>query len=274
MRNHLTFRAARRSMLVLLMACSTPKEPEEAPLTPDGAQGISYEVARYESAIQRAKAEPAAALVLCQGLKSEQLKEDCVAVVATELAKQDLLAGETACSSLNSPYECFFRLAEVRADTQYCARAGPLEIDCRLHVFSFGLKEWLAKDSTAETILAKAPSQMVAAGLASDDFRPWTALWRWRLGAAVLLDRSLCAGLHSDWQTEICLQAGGTLFHDRLNHFRDKGIDLCTGDLPPALNHTEDPALDLVLADRRAGDLCDPSAVHAPPTDRIPGSTP
>jgi len=245
---------------------------EKSATTPVGLPGISQEIAQFESALSRAKKEPAKSLLLCNSLEDSQLESDCVLAVAPHLAKSDRQAASAACKKIESVDDCFFRLAEATKDSALCAQAGEYEIDCRLHVFSFSISDWLEKDATPETLLDKAPTHIKEAGLKSTDSRVWTALWRWRIGAKTPLDRSICAFL-DPIQKDHCHLAGEGLFHDRLNHFRDKGAALCQGKLPPALQTTADPGLDAILKMRRAQDLCDPNARHAPPPTPIPGQS-
>lgn len=272
MKSVLTLRPTLCSILLATLVCCSASEAEKsqipAPLTP----GISQEVAQLESALARAKKEPIEALLLCQSLKNPQLQQECVLGVAPRLAKTELSAAKRACSQLTSPGECFFRLAEATKDSAFCPLAAPHEIDCRLHVFSFGISDWLEKDAAPEAVLEKAPVHMRSAGLKTTDDRAWTALWRWRLGAKSPLDRAYCA-LIEPAQRNLCERAGEGLFQDRLNHFRDKGADLCKGPLPPALKIHNDSGLEVILAERRSQDLCKPDAKRPAPPQRIPGQS-
>ncbi len=254
------------------MACGNASESEKPVETPPGLPGISQEVAQFENALARAKKEPAKSLLLCNSLKDLQLQSDCILAVAPQLAKSDRQAASAACKKMETTGECFFRLAEATKDSGLCEQAGEHEIDCRLHVFSFSISDWLEKDAPPGTLLEKAPAHINKAGLKTTDSRVWTALWRWRIGVKPPLDRSICT-LLDPIQKARCNQAGEGLFHDRLNHFRDKGAALCQGELPPALQTTNDPGLDAILKMRRAQDLCDPNARHAPPPTPIPGQS-
>jgi len=255
---------------LLALACSNASESEKTARTAADLPGISQEVAQFENALARAKKEPAKSLLLCNSLEDPQLESDCILAVAPQLAKADRQAASAACKEIKALDECFFRLAEATKDSDLCEQAGEHEIDCRLHVFSFSISDWLEKDASPETLLDKGPGHIHKAGLKTTDSRAWTALWRWRIGVKTPLDRSICA-LLDPIQKSHCNRAGEGLFHDRLNHFRDKGAALCQGELPPALQITEDSGLEAILKMRRTQDLCDPNARHAPPPTPIPG---
>jgi len=256
-----------------MLGCGHPNQAPEEASTAGGAKNISQELTRYESALQQVKSNASASLVLCHELEGETLRQDCILAVAPELAKEDLSAAEAACDPLKTRAECYFRIAESLGESSICEKAGPFELDCRMHVFSFSFNRWLSKDADVPSILAEAPKHIEEAGLLATDFRPWTALWRWRLGAATPIDRTLCQTIPESWNRETCFESGLVLFGDRLNHFRDKGQNLCEGPLPPALTHTEDDGLKQLLSERRGQDLCDPTARKAPPSNRIPGSS-
>jgi hypothetical protein len=254
------------------LACCTVSESLTSPDEPNAQQGISQELALFETALQRSKKEPAAAYSLCGKLHDPQLAQDCVLAVAPQMAKANLSAAMTACKKIEPSEECFFRLAEKTKDSSLCEKAGPRETDCRLHVFSFGIKDWLPKDATGELLLNTAATHIEKAGLGKQDPRVWTALWRWRLGASKTLDRAICQPLDQIQRAQ-CMRAGEGLFHDRLNHFRDLGMALCQGDLPTDLPYTPDIGLNDILKERRAADLCNPSAKNRPPLQRLPGSS-
>jgi hypothetical protein len=272
MKSVLTLRPTLCLILFGALACGNASQAEKNKPTAPLTAGISKEVTQLESALTRAKKEPVEALLICQSLQDPQLKQECVLGIAPRLAKKDLPAAKTACTQLLSPAECFFRLAEATKDSSLCAWAAPHTIDCQLHVFSFSIADWLKKDATPEEVLENAPEHMRIAGLKITDSRAWIALWRGHLGAKSPLDRADCAAIETT-QRDLCNQAGAGLFQDRLNHFRDRGADLCKGQLPPELQIHNDPGLDLILAQRRAQDLCDPTAKRPAPPKRLPGQS-
>lgn len=254
------------------LACCTVSESPTTPHETNAQQGISQELALFETALQRSKKEPTASYSLCKKLQDPQLNQDCILAVAPQMAKTNLSAAKTACMEIESSEECFFRLAEKTKDSVLCKKAGARETDCRLHVFSFGIRDWLPKDATGEQMLKAATPHIEQSGLNIQDPRVWTALWRWRLGADKTLDRAICEPL-IDTQQAHCMRAGEGLFHDRLNHFRDIGRAMCEGDLPEDLRYTPDTGLNEILEKRRATDLCDPNAKNPPPVQRLPGSS-
>ena len=113
---------------------------------------------------------------------------------------------------------------------------------------------------------------MEAADLLASDPRPWSATWRWMLPLHPPLDRSLCREIDDPIAREACLFTGLSLFEDQLNQGRDRGLDLCEGELPSALAYVPDSELDAILERRRSEDLCDPTAVREAPDAHLPGS--
>jgi hypothetical protein len=144
-----------------------------------------------------------------------------------------------------------------------------------MHIFSRRLAGWIPRGSTPGSFEPKASARIEATGLDPYDPRSWSAMYRWVLGAQRPLDRGSCDQAPDSFRQEACRATAVAVFHDRLSHARDRGENLCQDPLPQAVAPVSDPVLDQVLAERRAQDLCDPSAVRAPPTGvRLPGSGP
>ena len=268
----LTFPKLACPALLLLLACRPSGSDVPHPPTAHGANDISADVAKTEAAGEMARKDPHGALALCKTVSDAGLKGDCVLNSAPHLARADAAAAQEVCAALEFPDECFFRLAETLRDSELCAQSGKFEDNCRLHVLSFGLRHWITRDQNLEEIEQAATEHIAAAGLATDDARPWTAIWRWALSRTTPLDRTPCSTLRDTLVSEACFEAGVGLFHDQLSQARDRGEDLCEGTLPDSLGFVEDPKLDHALAQRRATDLCDPTARRTAPSADLPGS--
>ncbi|MCB9765178.1 MAG: hypothetical protein H6739_35720 [Alphaproteobacteria bacterium] len=246
-----------------LLACSTSSP--------------SQDIALSEQALRQREADPRGAAATCAQINDPQLHTECTWAVVEALAPVDGEAAAALCDGLQGrgQGECYFRLAELRGDASWCAKAAPNEDDCRLHVFSQGMGGWLPRGAAPGAVEPLAAAPIQAAGLSVDDPRPWSALYRFVLGGQRPLDRSTCADAPTPLQQEACAQTALALFDDRLNHLRDRGEALCEGELPPAARYAPDPALDARLAERRAADLCDPSARRSPPPPGgLPGAGP
>ena len=192
--------------------------------------------------------------------------------MAPHLARKAPDDAIAACASITPSEECFFRIAEAIRSPELCERAGQQEDNCRLHILSFNLKNWIFQNQSFELIAENADPQIREAGLEPSDPRPWIAIWRWALSQNAPLNREACTTVQNATSQEACFQSGRDLFHDRLNRARDQGHDLCHGPLPDTLSHTEDSELDTILEQRRATDLCDPSARRTAPSGPLPGS--
>lgn len=246
-------------MLLLLIAC-TPSGPTDMEL--------------HHEALQALDADPARSATLCAQIGDPPLRSECTWAAAEELVSTQPEAALALCATLpeEGAEECHFRLAEALNDATLCARAGAHADDCRMHVLSRGFATWVPRDANPGEIEDAALAPIAAAGLAPDDPRPWSALYRWVLGAKRPLDRGLCARVADPMRQEACLNTAIALFNDQLSHLRDRGVALCEGPLPTAATYAPDPELDAVLARRRAEDLCDPTARRAPPPEGLPGS--
>lgn len=185
----------------------------------------------------------------CATIENATWRDDCwIARVERE--------GVDHCAAVTDPTqrgECVFQLAEKTGDASLCPGAAPFADDCALHVLSRGFASLGATLPGAGE--AAVSARIAAAGLAPDDPRPWSAWYRWVLGAQRPLDRGTCAAVADPMRREACLRTGVALYQDRLNRARDTGTYPCDGGaLPPELQHAPDPELDGVRAART--DLC------------------
>ncbi|MFZ5481266.1 MAG: hypothetical protein ACOZNI_31190 [Myxococcota bacterium] len=182
----------------------------------------------------------------CGGLR--ELRDACLAELATD------------CDDVGDPTlrgECWFRRAEVAGDASSCPKAVPFADDCAMHVLSRGFAAWVPKGAAPAEVEALAEPRIVAAGLAPDDPRPWSALWRWVLGNRRPLDRASCDAVADPARREACLRTGLALYADLLNQARDRRTFPCDGGpLPPHLAYAPDRELDALVASRT--DLCPP----------------
>jgi hypothetical protein len=151
--------------------------------------------------------------------------------------------------------ECGFRLAEKRLDPGLCPRAGVFAEDCALHVLSTGFMVWAPEGATpGGPEEAEVARRIGVAGLEARDMRPWSAWYRWVLGAQQPLDRAACSRVADSARRDACERTGLVVFEDRINRVRDtRGPEggLRCGYDPPLLAHTPDPAIDSLLARRR-----------------------
>jgi hypothetical protein len=243
-------------MFLLLFACSSP---------------VVTDAELIANARLHLRSSPVDAVELCLEIDSMEVRAGCVEQAALLLALDDLSASLSSCEQLENPDECMFKVAEVVGDAELCQRAGEFEFNCKMHVFSNALHSWVPRGASPSDIPSIAGSHISAATLSPDDPRPWSAIWRWVLGAQRPLDRSSCSGVDQPMEREACEMTAITVFNDRLNHYRDLGLHLCEGDLPPPVQYLSDPELDRVLSMRRSQDLCDNTAVLAPPIGGLPG---
>lgn len=235
-------------MLLWLLACA----PD------DGADA---------SLLSRALGEqdPAVAAALCLDLRGPEPRARCAREVAPRLGRSEALA---LCAQ---DEDCVFRVAEALQDQALCAQAGRFADDCRLHLLSAALPGLLPRAAQVGEVEALVEPAITAAGLALTDPRPWSAVYRWVLGAQRPLDRGACARAPDRLRQEACAQTALAHYNDLLNHLRDRGEALCVDPLPARAAFAPDPELEALLARRRAEDLCDPSA-RRPPPERLPGA--
>ncbi|MEC7240012.1 MAG: hypothetical protein VXW32_02135 [Myxococcota bacterium] len=272
MMNRLTLPKLACPALMFLWACGPSSSEPTSPAPSAGTDSISADITRSEQAGELARKDPKAALELCGALSNTQLKDDCFLSTVRYLVKSDAQAAQEVCSTLAVADECFFRLAETLREPDLCERSGKFEDNCRLHVLSFGLQDWIAPEQEASEVAQQAPKHILAAGFRLEDERPWIAIWRWVLSQSVPLDRAPCRSLGSEFASRTCLEAGAGLFHDQLSQARDRGLSVCEGPLPESLQPVRDPQLDDALARRRSTDLCDPTARRSAPDALLPGS--
>lgn len=152
-------------------------------------------------------------------------------------------------------FECAFRHAEVSANPADCSAAGPFADDCRMHVWSDSFGRWSPNPPVVgnnEEIVQKAIEE---SGFSSDDPRPWSAWYRHALSRQGTLDRGACRQIALPLAQEACLATGLSLYGDRLNAARDRGLYPCDGgELPDFLQTTPDAEIDSLRASRQ--DLC------------------
>ena len=243
-------------MFTLLLACSSP---------------VVTDAELIANARLHLDDDPVAAVELCLKIDSMEVRTGCVEQAAPVLAIENLDSSLSLCEQLENPDECMFRVAEAVEDAELCIRAGEFEFNCKMHIFSNELHSWIPRGALPADITSIAGSHISTARLSPDDPRPWSAIWRWVLGAQRPLDRPSCSGVDQPMEREACEMTAITVFNDRLNHYRDLGLHLCEGDLPPPVQYLSDPELDRVLSVRRSQDLCDNTAVLAPPIGGLPG---
>ncbi|GEM_PF-1738746 len=263
--------------ILMMLACDS--DDPAAAGRPDGVD----QRARLVEALQLIDEHPRKAGGLCLTLTDGTQALDCLEQVAAAQAVHDPQEALASCTKIaerrpelaERDGECFFRVAELAGEASWCDRARDFAFDCRMHLFSGQLRTWIPKSARPGSFEARASKRIQDAGLDPYDPRPWSAMYRWVLGAQRPLDRQSCALAPDTLRQEACLATAIAVFHDRLSHGRDRGWGLCEGPLPDPVTYLEDPVLDSELAARRLDDLCDPDAVRArPPTDTLPGSGP
>lgn len=217
-------------MFALLLACADP------------ASDATADRARFLAALASGD---------CSGVRDPALADECRE--ATAKKPEDCAAVKDA--ELRG--ECWFTLAETAGDASLCTNAEPFAVDCALHVLSKGFADWIPRGTKPGEQEAEAERRIVASGLAADDMRPWSAYYRFVLGASRPIDRAACAQVPDAARREACEKTGIALYQDLLNMARDRGAYPCDGGpLPPLLAHTPDAELDAVRAART--DLCSP----------------
>lgn len=85
--------------------------------------------------VEKAKQAPLKAFSICKEISSPDIQEECFSSSAQNLngaPKQK----EALCDELSGSLkgECFFELAEEVQKVEFCQRATPFELDCRLHI--------------------------------------------------------------------------------------------------------------------------------------------
>lgn len=211
-------------------ACADPEAPDVA------------DRARFATALRDRE---------CGAVRTPSLRDDCwLAAVAHD--------GGAACERIGAERrrgECWFRAAERAGDPALCPRAAPFDEDCALHVLSASFPKWVPAGARPGEGEPEVERRIAASGLQPGDPRPWSAYYRWVLGAMRPLDRAACAGASTAPRREACVHTGLALYGDLLNHARDRGTYPCDGgELPASLRYTPDPDLDALRAART--DLC------------------
>jgi len=242
-------------MVLLLLACVAPVSDAEL----------------LSNAALLVEDDARASLDICLEIESIEVKSRCVEQSAPALSISDPTFGISACETLEEPSECLFRVAEATGDINLCQRAGEFEFNCKMHLFSRTLHSWISTGSSPPEVAAIGREHIEKANLSPEDPRPWSAVWRWVLGAQRPLNRGSCDGIVSPMKREACQMTAVAVLNDRLNHHRDLGTNLCDGALPSAIQYISDPELDRTLSYRRSVDLCDESATLAPPIGGLPG---
>lgn len=230
-------------MLILLLACSSPVD----------------DVRAYPDALAAVARDPRRAAALCAPVARADLEADCVLAGAEQLAGEDPAAAAALCEELPAGVardECGFQVAEKSGDPARCAAAGRFADDCRLHLWSRDLRGLLKPGEGPGDVEARLEGALATYGLAADDPRPWSALYRELLARRSPLDRASCQGAPRPEQREACARTGRALYDDRLNMARDRRLVKCGSDaLPTLLQTTPDPELDALRA-ARWGELC------------------
>jgi hypothetical protein len=235
--------------LLLLLAC------HGAPPRPGAADG-----AAYADALAAVARDPAGAAAHCAAVPDAALRADCVTAGAEALAKPDPDAAAGLCAGLPDGVgrdECGFQVAERTEDAARCDAAGRFADDCRMHLWTRAVQRAFPPGTHPDEAEPELARLAAAAGFGPDDPRPWIAATRHLLGRMRPLDRGRCDGLSAPTRRKVCKDAARDLFHDRLNHARDTGTFPCDGGpLPDVLQHTPDPELDAIIAERKGRDLC------------------
>jgi len=240
-----------RSLFIFLLgACGSEGEP---PI-------LRSEGANFAAVLETVMATPADAKDLCAVLEDPGNRGECLAAGAEAIAGSQPEQAISICESIESDMEadeCFFQVSEHSEDRELCARAGRFEEDCQMHAWSRALAKAVDKKALPGEVEAEVALLAARHGFSEEDPRPWVALYRRLLGQMRPMDREICAAASTLSRQEICSSTGLTLFHDRLNYVRDRGLFPCDGgELPPELNALIDPELAAALSARREVDLC------------------
>lgn len=266
--------------VLMLLACSHSDDDDGLDLPPDHG---TDQRARMVEALQLVDLNARQASGLCLTLVDGSQVLACLEQVVATQVQHDPDGAYESCEKIaqrrpelaERDGECFFRIAEAANEPGWCERAREFAFDCHMHVFSSGLRTWIPRSARPGMFEDDASARIQAVGLDPYDPRPWSAMYRWVLGAQRPLDRASCAEAPDMFRQEACYATAVAVFHDRLAQGRDRGWALCEGDLPAPVAYVPDPTLDAALAARRADDLCDPSRVNAdPPDGSLPGSGP
>lgn len=227
-------------MLLLLTACGG----DERPLGQDRADLLA--------ALEADSPQEAAAL--CRQIRDEGVRTDCAWAVVPRLEGDEAAALCVTLPDGAAGHECWFLLGEA-GHPAACANAGPMADDCRMHVFSRRIWDHFGPDVRPGQAEDDVLLHLVGVGFAPDDPRPWSAWFR-QLFTRGPLDPAACEAVADLDRREVCARTALPVFHDRLNRGRDTDEPLCEQDPPWAVL---DEALQKVLEERRAEDLCDPS---------------
>lgn len=201
-----------------------------------------------------------ASILACGPTAAEALRDGACEKIDDSDARSACLAERGDCGTLtgNPHDECVFRSAERAGDAGKCRDAGAYADDCRLHLLSAGFSKWAPKEPLPGRDEALVEPHIIAAGLAVDDPRPWSAWYRYALGARRPIDRGTCASIPEELRREACTHTGIAMYNDLLNMARDKKLYPCDGGpLPEFLATTPDNELDALRAGRT--DLCSSS---------------
>jgi len=230
-------------MWLLLLACANRVDPVA-------------ESRRYGEAIGRIDRDPVAAFDLCEGLRDEDLHDDCfVAIAEREARRGAAAAADKACAEVRGEgpqYECQFQVAERTNDRDRCARAGPFADDCRMHIWGRQLGEALPPPITFGEADGRLPNLVSHAGFDPSDERPFFAAYRHLHGLSSPIELGACAAVAPARQA-LCETAGAQIYGDLVNHARDTGALPCPNEpLPARLEPGDHPALRRLLDERRA----------------------
>lgn len=192
----------------------------------------------YSEALTKVQENPELSTQVCGSIVHQEDRSDCLVWGAHQLIKtKQTEKAEKLCSKLSGPpaHECAFMLSEVSGRPDDCAKTGPFERDCRLHLLNQAVRSHSTTDLTAS---------INSVGLNPDEREPWTVIHRFVLEESPLT-LSKCDQLpHS----KDCLEAGQGLFHDYLRRMRDQGILSCEpSKWPERFQYVPHPSLDPIL---------------------------
>lgn len=162
--------AATLLMLAALGACQTPVETAEV----DAAR-------RFRRALGESATE-----LSCASLGREELIRECLWVHAGRLADQDPAAALVMCEGLEgwAQGECVMIVADHAADGRLCDAATPYEDRCRTHV----LRAQLEREHPEGLSAARAPLEglelLRRMGLPEGRFSSWLTIWMFVLEGA------------------------------------------------------------------------------------------
>lgn len=152
-------------------------------------------------------------------------------------------------------FECAFRRAERSGNVAECADAGSFADDCRMHLWSASFTRWAPQPTLVGRDELLVQREIEKGGFAEGDLRPWSAWFRYSLGEQPMLDRGACQSVLLPVAREACFATGLSLYGDRLNAARDRGLYPCDGgELPAFLRYVADVEIDQLRASRH--DLC------------------